>query len=110
MMISIKVPKWNVKELCGYEPMTTFWEDFCIAERFGCDAIRDTYKRAFSEWKSNYKYLTELVMVLNHKISSYYPDNMEYAKLYNRLYLETDRYACDNLQGDELAYFYQITD
>ena len=39
MMISIKVPKWNVKELCGYEPMTTFWEDFSVAERFGCDAI-----------------------------------------------------------------------
>ena len=42
---------------------TTFWDDFSIAERFGENAILDTYKRAMKEWKSNYKYLTELVIV-----------------------------------------------
>ena len=40
--------KWNVEELCGYKPITTFWDDFTIAEAFGIDAIRDTFNRAFA--------------------------------------------------------------
>ena len=32
--------------LLDYECQTTFWEDFSIAEAFGEEAIRDTYKRA----------------------------------------------------------------
>ena len=35
----------------GNEVKTTFWEDFSIAERFGLSAIRDTFNRAFKEWK-----------------------------------------------------------
>lgn len=31
----------------GYETKTTFWDDFSIAEMFGINAVRDTYKRAF---------------------------------------------------------------
>ena len=54
----------------GYELQTTFWNDFSIADRFGLSAIQDTFNRAFKEWKENYKYLTELVLVLNHKINS----------------------------------------
>ena len=50
----------------GYTVQTTFWEDFTIADRFGLSAIRDTYNRAFKEWNENYKFLTELVLVLNH--------------------------------------------
>lgn len=35
--------------LLDYECQTTFWEDFSIAETFGEEAIRDTYKRAKAE-------------------------------------------------------------
>lgn len=52
----------------GYELQTTFWNDFSIADRFGLSAVQDTFNRAFEEWKEDYKYLTELVLVLNHKI------------------------------------------
>lgn len=61
----------------GYELQTTFWEDFSIADRFGLSAIQDTFKRAFEEWKNNYKYLTELILVLNHKIWQYYETKPE---------------------------------
>ncbi len=67
----------------GYELQTTFWEDFSIADRFGLSAIQDTFKRAFEEWKNNYKYLTELILVLNHKIWQYYETKPEFATLYN---------------------------
>ena len=56
----------------GYEVKTTFWEDFSIAERFGLSAIQDTFNRAFKEWKEDYEFLTELVLVLNHKIWQYH--------------------------------------
>lgn len=97
-------------KLNNYECMTTFWEDFSIADHFGESAIRDTYKRAFNEWKSNYKYLTELVMVLNHKIWQHYETNEPIARIYNELWEQADLYASANLHGEELNYFYNVTD
>jgi hypothetical protein len=94
----------------GYESFTTFFEDFTIAEKFGVDAVKGTYNRAFKEWKDNYKYLTELVMILNWKIWQHYGKNEELAILYNNLWEKADAYACENLKGEELSYFYNTTD
>lgn len=94
----------------GYNLQTTFWEDFSIADRFGISAIKDTYNRAFNEWKEDYKFLTELVLVLNHKIGQHYDTRMDMAKLYNSLWEKADQYAMENLKGDELSYFYNVTD
>lgn len=33
----------------GYDLITTFWEDFSIADKYGIAGVKDTYKRAFSE-------------------------------------------------------------
>ena len=70
--IQIKVPKWNIESETGYKPRTTFWQDFSIADAFGGDAVTDTFHRAFNEWKDNCVYITELVMVLNHKIAQWF--------------------------------------
>lgn len=94
----------------GYETMTTFWQDFSIADKFGVAAIKDTYKRAFNEWKNNYKYLTELVMVLNWKIWQHYKNNESIARVYNKLWEEADLYAQENLHGEEAEYFFRTTD
>lgn len=77
----------------GYELQTTFWNDFSIADRFGLSAVQDTFNRAFEEWKEDYKYLTELVLVLNHKIWQYHENKPEYATLYNTLYIQADQYT-----------------
>ena len=71
----------------GYEMTTTFWEDFSIADIFGIGAIKDTFNRAFNEWKTDYIYLTELVIVLNYKIWFWYERNgeCEQSTLYNEL-------------------------
>lgn len=94
----------------GYTPQTTFWEDFSIADPFGLEAVQDTFNRAFEEWKSDHIYLTELVLVLNWKIWQHYESNEALARLYNTLWETADAYACDNLEGEELAYFYRTTD
>ena len=69
----------------GYELQTTFWEDFSIADRFGLAAVLDTFNRAFREWKGDYKFLTELTLVLNHKIWQYYENRPDMAELYKSL-------------------------
>ena len=94
----------------GYELQTTFWNDFSIADRFGLSAIQDTFNRAFEEWKGDYEYLTELVLVLNHKIWQYHEKQPEYATLYNTLYEQADQYATENLKDEELSYFFDVTD
>ena len=97
-------------DFCGYETITTFGNDFDIAEAFGAGEIRDTYNRAFNDWKTDYKYLTELVLILNWKIWQHNEENEEYARLYNDLWTAADSYAQDNLTGEALEYFYRITD
>ena len=94
----------------GYQVKTTFWEDFSIADRFGVAAVKDTYKRAFENWHSNVEYVTELCLVLNHKIWQYADKNEVLAQVYDELWHECDTWCCDSLKDDELAYYFQVTD
>lgn len=89
---------------------TTFWQDFSIADAFGIAAVKDTYRRAFEEWKHDYRYLTDLVMVLNHKIWQWYQKNDALARVYNDLWDKTAQYAMENLKGEELNYYFEVTD
>lgn len=95
----------------GYEVKTTFWSDFSIADAFGLEAIQDTFDRAFAEWKDNYEYLTELVIMTNWKLWYHYRrGNEAYARLYDQCWRKCDAYACDTLKDDELEYFLKWTD
>ena len=90
---------------------TTFKMDFIIADRFGAAAVKDTFNRAFAEWKTDHRYLTDLVLVLNHKIWEHWNAGRKtLAELYDGLWKKADAYACENLKGDELQYFYRMTD
>ena len=75
-----------------YERITTFASDFALAEAYGDNAVKDTYRNALSSWLGNYKYATELTMVLNW-YSWFWADNgePELARLYADLY-----YKCRN--------------
>ena len=53
-ILKIVIPKWNIAEITGYDPMTTFWQDFSMADKFGNEAIADTYRKVKAEWKDNY--------------------------------------------------------
>ena len=101
---------WNIEALTGYKPFTTFYEDFSIADMFGAAAIKDTYKRALKEWKSDYKYITELVMVLNWKIFEHYQSNKAYAEVYDALWREADEWVGTHFDTEALSYYYRTTD
>ena len=109
-MTVVTLLDWNIEELTGYTPKTTFYTDFSIADQYGIPEIKDTYERAFSSWKSSHIYLTELVMVLNWKIWEWYRKNKAVAKTYNKLWEKAKKYAENNLKGDELVYYYRTVD
>lgn len=59
-----------------YKRKTTFASDFAIAECYGDNAIKDTFRRASREWMDNRDFATELALVLNW-FSWFWYDNGE---------------------------------
>ena len=109
--MALTISIWDSVGEIGYEQKTTFWMDFSIADNFGNAAIRDTYRRAFSEWKSDCVYFTELVMILNHKSWEWYGrGNEERAELYSELYYEASDWGYESFTGEELRYFWKTLD
>ncbi|MDO4932014.1 MAG: hypothetical protein Q4E63_05100 [Prevotellaceae bacterium] len=107
--LQIITPRWNITEFCGYKPITTFWQDFSIADRFGNRVIENTFNKVKSEWKDNYKYWTELCLVLNHKIWQWHERDNQKALLYDRLWREADAMTAE-WSDKEQAYYFEITD
>lgn len=104
------IKNWNIEAMTGYVPKTTFYTDFSIADNFGEEAVNDTYKRAFSEWKNDIVYITELVMALNWKIFEHHGKNDTLARLYDKLWREADEWCMDNLEGEDKSYYLRTTD
>lgn len=101
-------PEWDEQR-----ESTTFWMDFTIADAFGCEAIQDTFNRAFAGWKLHYKYLTELIATLNHKIWQWYEiegENSAKSQLYDKLWKQADCWAMNHLKGEELKFYTYVTD
>ena len=98
-------------KLLDYKCQTTFWEDFSIAERFGVEAIRDTYKRTRAEWKNDRVYGTDLSMVLNHKCWYWYEErNTKLRQLYAELWEEWHEWVLENWKGEDLRCYLRTTD
>lgn len=114
-----QLPAWTMAQEIGYEPITTFWDDFSIADLYGPEAIVDTYRRAFIEWRHNVEYITELVLVLNHKgfwysSASKLKDDDETLKAISRLYFtlweQLHDWARDNFEDADAEYYFRVTD
>lgn len=95
----------------GHELHYTFVQDFQIASAFGIGAVKDTFDRVWKEWKSDYKALAEIVIALNWELwRQYEKGNMPLAKLYEELYYKAKNYAESHLKGEEMEYYFMMTD
>jgi len=96
---------------CGYERKTTFFSDLSIAEWYGADSIRDTYKNVIGSWVKNVVYFTEFVMCLNWKIWEWNArGNDELALVYDELWRKADELACNTYKDEDADYYYRTTD
>lgn len=104
------IKNWNIEQMTGYKPITTFYMDFGLAEKFGIDAIKETYNRSLKSWAFDYTYITELVMVLNWKIWEHYENDEKLAKIYNDLWENAKKWVHEHFNEVELNYYYRTTD
>lgn len=94
-----------------WERETTFWQDFTIADKFGKKAVKDTYDRAFWEWKTNLVYITELVIVLNRKSWQHSDNwNIDMSETYVKLREKTHNWCLSHLKKDDLKYYLNKVD
>ena len=97
--------------MTGYQPFTNTWESFTISEEFGAAAIEALYMQLFEKYKTDYKKLTELVMMLNWKSWEHNSlEKYEISELYADLFYKARDYGYDHLKDDELSYFWRTLD
>lgn len=89
---------------------TTFWQDFQIANCWGKSAVKDTFERAFKEWRSDVRCLIELTFATNHMCWEFEGEDDAMCRLYAELYERANDWAYANLHGDDLTTYYQATD
>lgn len=123
--IEEEIRKGDHIELPNYSCMVnnTFETDFKIGLACnGVGGVRDTYKRAFNEWKDDIRYLTAMVLALNWLGGEYYErENTEVAKVFYELQQELDQYILDceyvgekevfkHFNKEEVGYYLRATD
>ena len=95
----------------GYTRKTTFFSDLSIAEWFGANSVRETYKSVVDAWLHDVVYFTEFVMCLNWKIWEWHArGNDELGGLYDELWKKADALACETYKGEDADYYYRTTD
>ena len=102
--------KQSFEKMFDFKFESSFWEEFSIAENYGSDGIREHYKVVFDQWKGNLKYLTELVLVLNWKISTWFGVDDTIGKTYDELLRDADGYALNTLKGEDLHNYLSTLD
>ena len=96
--------------ITDYKPKTTFFSDLSIAECFGVNAVKDTYKQVIKSWGKNIIYMTEFTMCLNHKIWQLNKIDRPMAEVYDELWRKACDYVTSHFKGEDLSYYYRVTD
>lgn len=121
--------KRNLEYITDFRPSYTFYSDFGIAEfcevyMHDAKAVIDTYKRVKESWGKSIKAITEVCMVLNHKIWSFHDDvdssylkcseewRQHFAEVYQSLYDDCTDFIYKTFGNDSeaMSYYYQVTD
>lgn len=95
----------------GYKPVTDLALCFERAEeKLGLNGPDYVFNCVFEKTKNNVKWVTELVILLNHKIWYYYRNNDELGLIYEKLYKKAYNWCVCNLEGEDAEYFFRVID
>ena len=119
----------NLADMSGYERKYTFYSDFSIAEfcevyMKDTNAVKKTYNNVIKSWGSSIEAMSEIVMVLNHKIWSFYGNvdssylkcgeawRNKFMEIYQTLYEKCVDFIYKKFEHNEKAmeYYYNVTD
>lgn len=92
------------------ERKTTFFYDLSIAECYGINAVKETYRDVIASWGNDIDYMCEFVICLNQKICQHYGKNKELVKVYNELWRKADNFCREHFKGEELNKYYKYID
>ena len=110
----ITFPRWTWAEEIGYQPKTTYWQDFWIAAAFGKKAILRTFKDALKNYGSDEVYITEIALVTNSYSWFFYGTNKtELSKIFAELYHKSCEFVYSEKSGwndEQKNYFFRQTD
>lgn len=90
--------------------VSAFASDFAIADPFGKPAVKDTFKRAFDEWKNNPVMMAEMCVTLNLAVNRYYELDDDWYEMYLSLFEKAYNWCLDNYKGDDFDKWYEIVD
>ena len=100
----------NFLQSVGKERKTTFFSDLSIAECYGINAVKETYRDVMNSWGDDLEFMCEWVISLNQKIWQHYNENRELAKVYDDLWRKADNYCREHFKGEELEKYYDYID
>ena len=100
----------NFLQSVGKERKTTFFSDLSIAECYGINAVKETYRDVMNSWGDDLEFMCEWVISLNQKIWQHYNKNRELAKVYDDLWRKADNYCREHFKGEELEKYYDYID
>lgn len=107
-------PTWDahLEQFTDYRSITNYYDLYSIADKESAKAVRDLFATNFEEAKKDYKTLTELVMVLNHRMWYWYRMNpaSPMVSTYQKIFDKAKNYAYSHLKGDEFKYYSSVTD
>ena len=98
----------------SYVPFTTYASDFILAEIEGSAGVIKTAKDAWNNWKTDYKWATEIIMTINFLAWFHYDVdvNLSLSELYSELYYKYMDLYYEQFEGNSEAteYFFEMTD
>ena len=98
----------------GEEYKTTFQFHFDVADHFGIKAVKDIFKKAFEDWKSDIEYITELCIVMNTRCWFWHKEgNTELSELYAEFFYQVKNYVYSKkskFTEEDRSYFFEMTD
>lgn len=91
----------------------TFYQDFQIADKIGgAKGVQDTYNRVKKNWLDNARAWGEVSCALNWRLWDLYESNEELARLYESLWMESQKlgWAKGNKDKEYAQTYFEVTD
>ena len=101
-----------LEPVTSYRSKTKLYDCYSIADKKNQKTLEELFKVTFAVAKTDYEYLIELVMVLKYRLWYWHTNRPEspYVSTYATYYNKVSEWAAENLEGEELRYYFSVSD